>query len=437
MKNNLLYLFIILIFNACSLGKKKNLQNQAFIYTESTTRAQPLFKIYHNSNNESTLFFKVKSSELLSVFSPNEKQNKINYSISGKLFLAENERVVIDSFALQKSRIDTIKWIEENFSFSSNLHEHYLLKIDFIDENKIEKITKTIYFEKENDSKENFQLVKQQKMQFITSFNIGDTLFIKHNTTKKNLFVRYFKEEFIASPTPFAIGAINSNKINPKDIFTLTTDTTFFILLLNQEGIYQITESETTDKGLNILSFKNDFPVITAANEMVAPLQYISTKEEMQDVSLAKNTKIAMDQFWLSKAKNDQQKARKLIRTYYKRVENANRFFTSYKEGWKTDRGMIMIIFGAPNIIYQSEQGESWIYGEKNNMNALNFTFTKIENTFTDNDYQLNRSVYFKNIWNTAQNAWRNGYAYSDMDIKEKIYEQEKRQRQSQLYFWY
>ena len=69
-------------------------------------------------------------------------------------------------------------------------------------------------------------------------------------------------------------------------------------------------------------------------------------------------------------------------------------------------------------------------------MYALNFTFTKIKNKFTNNDFELNRSIYLKNIWNTAKSAWRNGYAYSDMDIKEKIYEQERRQRQSQFYFW-
>ena len=152
MKTNLLYFFIILVFTACTFGKKNNLQNQAFIYTENIKKAQPLLKIYHNSNNESTLFFKIKSSELLSVFSANEKQNKINYLISGRLFLVEDESLAIDSFTLQKSRIDTIKWIEETFSFSSNLHEHYLLKIDFTDENNLVKSTKTIYFEKEKES---------------------------------------------------------------------------------------------------------------------------------------------------------------------------------------------------------------------------------------------------------------------------------------------
>ena len=171
---------------------------------------------------------------------------------------------------------------------------------------------------------------------------------------------------------------------------------------------------------------------------MLGTLEYISTKEEMRELILAKDKKIAVDQYWISKAKNDKQKGKKLIRTFYKRVENANRFFTSYKAGWKTDRGMILIIFGAPNIIHQSKKGESWIYGEKNNMYALNFTFTKIKNKFSNNDFQLNRSAYFKNIWNTAQSAWQDGYPYSDMDIKEKIYEQqERRQRQSQFYFWY
>tara|TARA_Y100000780_G_scaffold207249_1_gene203487 strand:- start:286 stop:798 length:513 start_codon:yes stop_codon:yes gene_type:complete len=170
---------------------------------------------------------------------------------------------------------------------------------------------------------------------------------------------------------------------------------------------------------------------------MITPLQYICSKEEFVQLNEIKNPKIAIDEFWLSKTKGDKNQAKKIIRTFYKRVEDANTFFTCYKAGWKTDRGMIMIIFGTPNIIYQSIEGESWIYGEKNNVFSLNFTFTKMENKFTDNDYQLNRSVYFKNIWNTAQSAWRDGHAYSDMDIKEKIYEQERRQRQSQLYFWY
>ncbi|MEE2700120.1 MAG: GWxTD domain-containing protein [Bacteroidota bacterium] len=437
MKIKFLYFILLFLFTACGFAGKKNLQKTAYLYQQKIAKANADYQIFHHTNTQSTLYCNIKSDELLPVFLAHEKQNKIKYAISGKLFSAQDESIVIDSFALQRDLLDTVKWIREAFIFSANLHENYILKITLKDLNKSTAISKTIYFEKELDSKENFQIFKSENRQYSNIFNTGDSLFIYHNSGKKNLSVRYFNNDFSVASAPFNLGELKVEKINPKATFTLTIDSNFFILPVNQKGIYQIITNETDEKGLNILAFENDFPTITTASDMIAPLQYISTKEEMQEISLAKNKKIVADQFWLRKAKNDKQIAKKLIKTYYKRVENANRFFTSYKAGWKTDRGMIMIIFGAPNIIYQSKEGESWIYGEKNNMYALNFTFTKIKNKFSDNDFQLNRSAYFKNIWNTAQTAWRDGHPYSDMDIKERIYEQERRQKQNQFYIWY
>ena len=40
------------------------------------------------------------------------------------------------------------------------------------------------------------------------------------------------------------------------------------------------------------------------------------------------------------------QKAKSLIAIYYNRIQNANLHFTTFKEGWKTDRGMIYVVFG-------------------------------------------------------------------------------------------
>lgn len=437
MKIKISYFFLLLLLSSCGFIGKKNLQNSAYLYQEKIAKINTEYKLYHQSNTESTLYCKIKSSEFLSIFSANEKQNKISFLLSGKLFVAEDEVIAIDSFAIKRSLLDTTKWIKESFTFSTHLHEHYLLKITLKDLNKAAAVSKSIYFEKEIDSKENFGIFKEEEKQYGNTFNIGDSLFISHNTDKKNLFVHFFNENFDVAAAPFNLGELKVEKINPKTTFTIAIDSNFFLLPITQKGIYQVIANEHDGKGLNILSFENDFPAISTATDMIAPLQYICTKEEMQELRLAKNQKIAVDQFWLSKAKNDKQIAKKLISTYYKRVENANKFFTSYKVGWKTDRGMIMIVFGAPNIIYQSKEGESWIYGEKNNMYALNFTFTKIKNKFSDNDFQLNRSAYFKNIWKTAQSAWRDGHPYSDMDIKERIYEQERRQRKSQFYFWY
>ena len=55
-------------------------------------------------------------------------------------------------------------------------------------------------------------------------------------------------------------------------------------------------------------------------------------------------------------------KARELIRIYYTRILYSNYYFTSYKEGWRTERGMIYTIYGPPDKVYKTSDGESWGY---------------------------------------------------------------------------
>ena len=438
MKNNLFYFLLILLLSACTFGKKNKLQNRAFIYSENIKKVQPFFKVYNDSKTSSTLYYKIKTTDFLSVYSASEKQNKISYTLIGNLFL-QGEDFTVDSFSISKNiATDTIADTIEKIRLQTEDGEKYILKISVTDNHKISTTNHSILIDKSKMNKNDYLVFNNgNQLQFSSYFNINDTLFIQNNSHQKNLFIKYYNEYFPLAKPPFVVGELKSKEITEDKVFPLITDTTFFILPINEMGIYQILESENTENGMSILEFENDFQKITFAKDMMTPLQYICNKEEFLQLNEIKNPKIAIDEFWLSKTKGDKTQAKKIIRTFYKRVEDANTFFTCYKAGWKTDRGMIIIIFGTPNIIYQSIEGESWIYGEKNNVFSLNFTFTKMENKFTDNDYQLNRSVYFKNIWNTAQSAWRDGHAYSDMDIKEKLYEQERRQRQSQLYFWY
>ena len=430
-----IFMMMIIFLNACTFGKK-DLQNTAYLYQEKFPKINAEYQVFHNSSIESTLSCRIKSNEFLSVFSANEKQKKINLSINGQLYLDKEESIPLDSFANEINVSDSVKLITEEFTFRSKLNEKYLLKITLKDLSKSTTSIKKIYFEKGDDSKENFRVFKNGEQQYSNIFNVGDSLLIFHNSEKENLSVRFFNEDFDVAEPPFNIGRIKAAEIYPKNNFNITSDKEFFILHITQKGIYQITTNDQ-EKGLNILSFRKGFPTVSNTNDMIATLEYINTKEELQKLTTVQEKKIALDQFWLNKTKHDKKIAKKLIRTYYKRVENANKFFTSYKAGWKTDRGMIMIVFGTPNIIYESKDGESWIYGEKNTMYALNFTFTKIKNKFSENDFQLNRSAYFKNPWNTAKDSWRNGHPYSDIDIKERIHEQERRQKQNQFYFWY
>ncbi|MCH7783138.1 GWxTD domain-containing protein [candidate division KSB1 bacterium] len=73
---------------------------------------------------------------------------------------------------------------------------------------------------------------------------------------------------------------------------------------------------------------------------------------------------------------------------YYRRVRFANEEFTQYKDGWKTDRGMIYILFGPPNQVFYSDFSsfekatQQWVYYT----NGVFFTFFDDHNT---GDFQL------------------------------------------------
>jgi hypothetical protein len=73
---------------------------------------------------------------------------------------------------------------------------------------------------------------------------------------------------------------------------------------------------------------------------------------------------------------------------------------------------MIFLIFGLPNIVNRTSSSEVWIYGEENNMMSLNFTFYKVTNPFTANDYILDRSIIYKNNWYRGVESWRQGRIY-------------------------
>ena len=81
--------------------------------------------------------------------------------------------------------------------------------------------------------------------------------------------------------------------------------------------------------------------------------------------------------------------------------------FSSDREGWKTDRGMIYIVFGPPNSVFRKELKETWVYGNVESNLAVTFDFFRIQSPFTDNDYWLNRSTSYGQSWNNAVEIWR------------------------------
>ena len=126
---------------------------------------------------------------------------------------------------------------------------------------------------------------------------------------------------------------------------------------------------------------------------MAHPLRYISTQKEYEELAQhekAADFQKAVDSFWL-KAAGSIERGQELVAGYYGRVQLANERFSSYVEGWKTDRGIIYTIYGPPSEVYRNDKGETWVYGSSSSMLSYTFNFIHVSNPFTDNDYALNR----------------------------------------------
>jgi GWxTD domain-containing protein len=238
-----------------------------------------------------------------------------------------------------------------------------------------------------------------------------DTVVVTYrNNSVKNLYVNYYKRNFPLAAPPFSFDIYQAFDYKPDSIFLFNSDS---LLILPNEGFYFF-QADTADKnGLTLFRFSNSFPAVNTSDQMVESVRYLTTKKEYEAMKLNENKKEAIERFWLDIG-NNADRTRNLIRKYYSRVQEANRFFSSYMEGWRTDRGMIYIIFGKPNNVYKSANAESWIYGSPNNALSLNFFFVKVNNPFTDNDYSLRREPIYEGNWYRAVDVWRQGRVYND-----------------------
>jgi len=189
---------------------------------------------------------------------------------------------------------------------------------------------------------------------------------------------------------------------------------------LLDRGTYRF-EVETTDQDGETIYRARDFsvvsenyPSIMTARELAEPLIYLMDRrdhERMMEIQNPDSLKEAVDRFWLSNVQN-MNEARSVINLYYERVEQANKQFTTFKEGWKTDMGMIYILFGPPWYVDRYLNTMEWSYSYDRNDPEYNFTFRRpnLKNEFFPFDnYLLQRNQGYFNIQYRQIQLWLTG----------------------------
>lgn len=177
---------------------------------------------------------------------------------------------------------------------------------------------------------------------------------------------------------------------------------------LGEEGYYFFQTDTAAASGYLIKTTHEAFPKVLNWEEMVQMVTYISTRKEHETLLMAQDKKKALDEYWINLTR-DPEVATQLIRNYFRMVEFANLLFTDFKEGWKTDRGMVYIVMGPPQEVNFFEDREIWSYSGMDASSKIKFTFVRAKTILTPNFYTLNRSRAYQPIWFKNISQWRSG----------------------------
>jgi GWxTD domain-containing protein len=188
-----------------------------------------------------------------------------------------------------------------------------------------------------------------------------------------------------------------------------------------EQGFYQcsvnlISWPDTSDTSkvysLDAAVFGPGFPRPQTIDDLVGPLTYVADRTLMDSLRVVRSPatrKRLFDHFWLSEADNENA-AGNAIKQYYTRVEEANRYFTTFKEGWRTDRGMLYIVLGPPSSVTHVLDKEVWYYSSNSDDVYNSYTFYRTpgseKNPLLQN-YILDRHPYYESGWEQAVDRWR------------------------------
>ena len=413
---SLLFLLLAVIFSSCAGGSKLSNQNLSYIYNPELEELHPQFKVVNVKDSVARLFFKIDATELLYTKKQGDTDFSANFTVSYQLISTFEAREVLDSGSFVfEDRVEKpgAKDIISYMDFESPYNGTYLVKAAVTDLNRNQMAKSFIDVDNSTaNSRNNFYLKKKDAEYplFNLFLDENDYALYHKNKNVKTFMVRYYRINYPLAPPPFAIVNPKPFEFNADSLFTVQAGET---IKLRSEGIYHFQVDSSNYEGFTLFKFAENFPNVKNARAMLEPLRYITTKQEYTNIENNKNLKEGVESFWLD-ASETNDRGRELIQKYYSRVEESNKLFTSYMQGWKTDRGLIYMIFGPPNVLYKNSEIETWVYGEENNVMSLNFSFTKLSNPFCDNDYIMNRSTIYKSSWFRAVDTWRKGRVYTD-----------------------
>jgi len=421
----LLICSIPLWVSSCESSKKNqgNQINKPVLYNPASSTLHPKIGVFHVSDFESQMSIMINTNELLVSEANQEGVPKSNVRIHYELFDCtdvENNKLVSDSSTFVNSV--EIKQQQKIIVFpiviAAEQGRQYMLLVQITDLLRRNTIRQFLTVNKTDIySAQNFKTTALNGSPKLENTVNGNEI-IRISYLRKpvdKLFIKYMGTPQPIATSPQSPAPAKELKFKPDSIWeqAYNANTNF---VFAYEGLYLVQTDTTKRGGLLLMNFGATFPGENRTSHLVQPLQYLTTSSEYQKLSAEKVPKKMMDNFWLA-ATGSTDKARMLIRVFYTRMSYANRYFTDFKEGWKTDRGMIYLIYGLPNSINKGSDLETWEYTRKQG-NPLTFVFDRKPSPYSNEYYVLRRGDVQPTYWRQAVDSWRKGRVFSVNDLE-------------------
>jgi hypothetical protein len=417
-KQAIRFLLILLLFWV-SCKPPKMAGRMAASLSREQLDLHPRALVFHEDTNRTRVYFDLKPSELLAMRSEGHSMAK-RLRIRYELYPSMDAKSASDSGSYQI--LDTLPHspndrILSSFSIPFSFGKTGVLVIQFSDLNRKSDQVLLVKIDKTNSRSRQFYLPMNLDSTPVFSYRTANpqpVLLRWWKPLRNPVQARVYRREFPLPLPPFSLKEPRPFDYQADSIFFAHPNSDGWLTLqMQQKCFYHLVADTNSREGLTLFSFGEGFPVIDEPLELARTVRFITTRQEYDEISGNNGQTPGLEGFWL-RCSGGRDKAKSLMNTYYSRVETANQFFTSFDQGWKSDRGLIFIVFGSPTSVNYDSNSETWTYGEDNSNRSVRFSFSKVENPFSDNDYMLNRSEIYKDTWLRMVDAWRQGRVMSD-----------------------
>jgi len=416
------------VFNSCKTTQHRvDYKDLSYLYNPTKNPINPRYNVINKTDESSELSIRFSTSDLF--FSEANPQGvaTANILITVKLYSISQGKVLADTALLDLSIVKETGKQEYVYNLPLKVEKgvEYLAEVKILDRLRLLVAQDFVQFNTLSyNNMYNFrgQGNFDKNELFSSVIRIDEYVNLLYSRGHvDSIYVSFYKPFREVPDPPSMLLPEKTLDYDPLQVVALPYSDSL-PMMFPKEGIYLCSIDRNIKDGFTFLNLGPTYPKVTTPERMIEPLIYLTSQDELTELKSAAKPKAALDEFWI-KCGGNVDKARELIRIFYTRVLYSNYYFTSYKEGWRSERGMIYIIYGPPDKVYKTSDGESWGYkkpvikskwGGRYTVSDsyLFFNFKKRENVFSDNDFYLSRSETLVTFWDKAIASWRKGIVF-------------------------